>query len=215
MNIQSIYRVVLPLFRRKRMRRFLEATKPTAVTRMLDVGGFPGNWPEGLCPAQITIVNLDYSEEMAKGSRHQMMKGDGCNLQFADQSFDIVHSNSVIEHLSTFEKQKRFATEVRRVGGRLWVQTPARWFPVEPHLITLFIHYLPKSWQRKLLRHFTIWGLLGKPSQRQVDEFLAEVRLLTLTEMKFLFPDCEIQREHFLGLTKAYVAIRRGDASKR
>jgi SAM-dependent methyltransferase len=214
MNIQSIYRVVLPMFRRKRMRRFMEAMKPTEATRVLDVGGYPGDWPEGLCPAQIAIVNLDCTEEMTRACRHTMMKGNGCSLQFADKSYDIAYSNSVIEHLFTFEQQKRFAAEVRRVGGRLWVQTPARWFPVEPHLITLFIHYLPKSWQRKLLRYFTVWGLLGKPDLRQIDGFLAEVRLLTYREMKLLFPDCEIRRERFLGLTKAYVAVRLEDASK-
>ncbi len=215
MNIHTVYGWFLPRFRRKRMQRFKEAMDPAISTRMLDVGGYPGNWPEELFPAKITIVNLDYSEGMGKCSRHEMMKGDGCNLQFADNSFDITYSNSVIEHLSTFEQQKRFASEARRVGRRLWVQTPARWFPVEPHLIAPFVHYLPKSCQRKLLRYFTVWGLVTKPTQRQVADFLAEVRLLTFGEMQILFPDCEIRRERFLGLTKAFVAVRLDVSSKR
>ena len=182
---------------------------------MLDVGGYPGNWPEELFPARITIVNLDCTEGSGENVRHEMMKGDGCNLQFTDNSFDIAYSNSVIEHLSTFEQQQRFASEARRVGRQLWVQTPARWFPVEPHLIALFVHYFPRSWQRKLLRYFTIWGLVTKPSKRQVDDFLTEVRLLTFSEMQILFPDCEIRRERFLGLTKAFVAVRLDDSSTR
>lgn len=215
MNIHRIYGWFLPRFRRKRIRCFLETMKPTSTTRMLDVGGYPGNWPEELFPARITIVNLDCTEGSGGSVRHEMMKGDGCNLQFTDNSFDIAYSNSVIEHLSTFEQQQRFASEARRVGRQLWVQTPARWFPVEPHLIALFVHYFPKSWQRKLLRYFTIWGLVTKPSKRQVDDFLTEVRLLTFSEMQILFPDCEIRRERFLGLTKAFVAVRLDDSSTR
>ena len=74
--------------------------------------------------------------------------------------------------------------------------------------MTPLVHYLPRSWQRRLLRRCTLWGLLSRPSQEQVDRFLAGTRLLGYDEMRRLFPDCEIRRERFLGLTKAYVAVR-------
>jgi hypothetical protein len=41
-----------------------------------------------------------------------------------------------------------------------------------------------------------------------VEAFLDEVRLLTLDEMRVLFPDCTILRERFLGWTKSYIAVR-------
>ena len=137
-----------------------------------------------------------------------MLLADGRQVCCADRSFDICYSNSVIEHLFEFEQQKRFADELRRVGRRVWVQTPARSFFVEPHLVTPFIHYLPKRLQRKLLRNCTLWGWLTRPSRERVDEFLREVRLLGFREMKALFPDCRIERERFLGWTKAYIAVR-------
>jgi hypothetical protein len=59
------------------------------------------------------------------------------------------------------------------------------------------------------VRNFTGWGLLTRPSPERVDGFLGELRLLGRAEMQALFPDCEIRRERFLGLTKAYVAVRR------
>jgi len=137
-----------------------------------------------------------------------LVLGDGCALPFADKSFDVLFSNSVIEHVGTWERQQAFAREARRVGRRLWVQTPAREFFIEPHLIAPVIHWLPHSWQRRLIRNFTVRGWLERPGPRDVEEFLAEVRLLTFAEMQSLFPDCTIMRERFLGLTKSYIAVR-------
>ena len=206
MTIHSVYGAFLPFFRRKRLRRFLARFRPEARTTILDLGGYPACWPVESCPGQITILNLSFHGEYR--GPHTLIQGNACNLQFPDKSFDIGYSNSVIEHLHSFDNQKKFASEIRRVGRRIWVQTPARWFIVEPHLITPVIHYLPKAWQRRLLRYFTVWGLVSKPTRKQVDDFIDEVRLLTFREMQALFPDCQIYRERFLGMTKAYIAIR-------
>lgn len=209
MNIHAIYGRISPWFRRRRLARFQAMLKPTAETTILDVGGFPWCWPEEACPAKITMVNLDCPTDQPATDRRKMLRGDGCALAFADRSFDIGYSNSVIEHLGTWENQQKFAAEIRRVGGRLWVQTPARWFFIEPHLLAPFVHYLPKGWQRPLLRWFTVWGWVAKPTPAQVDAFLAEVRLLSFGEMQTLFPDCRIEREKFLWLfTKSYIAVR-------
>lgn len=208
MNIHKIYGLFLPHFRRKRMRRFLAVHPLTPATTVLDVGGYPWCWPADLCPGRFTLLNIEFPPGLEVDERFTLTKGDGCRLPFADGSFELGYSNSVIEHLSTYENQKRFAAEIRRVGRRLWVQTPARWFFIEPHLISPFVHYLPKSWQRHLLRWFTIWGLVTKPTPKQVEDFLNEVRLLTYREMQELFPDCRIVRERFCGLTKCFVAVR-------
>ena len=138
----------------------------------------------------------------------ELVVGDGCALPYADMSFDIVFSNSVIEHVGSWERQQAFAAEARRVGRRLWVQTPAREFFIEPHLITPFFHWLPYVWKRRLMRNFTGRGLIERPEMPSVDAFLAEVRLLTFDEMRALFPDCTILRERFLGCTKSYIAVR-------
>ena len=206
MTIHSVYGAILPFFRRKRLRRFLDQFHPDARTTILDLGGYPACWPSGSCPARVTILNLSFHGGYE--GPHKLIQGDARHLQFPDQSFDIGYSNSVIEHLHTFENQQKFASDIRRVGRRIWVQTPARWFIIEPHLITPLIHYLPKAWQRRLLRYFTVWGLISKPTQAQVDDFISEVRLLTFREMQSLFPDCKIHRERFFGMTKAFVAIR-------
>ena len=93
-------------------------------------------------------------------------------------------------------------------GTAYFVQTPNKWFPVEPHLITPLIHYLPKTVQKRLLRNFTIWGLVTRPTDQQCENFVREVRLLDERELRQLFPDAEIWHERVLGLTKSLIAVR-------
>jgi hypothetical protein len=209
MNIHSIFNVILPFFRRSRMRRFMDTFSPTEDVLILDVGGTEYNWTLVKCNSQITLLNLSVPDNQTSDSQNiHYVQGDGTQLQYADDEFDICYSNSVIEHLGTYESQLKFAGELRRVGKRVWVQTPAKSFFVEPHLITPLIHYLPKALQKKLLRNFTVWGWITRPDQNTVDRFLQEIRLLSFDEMKALFPDCKIYKERFIGFTKAFIAVR-------
>ncbi len=209
MNIHKIFNIILPFFRRRRMRKFIKTFSPSPQTSILDVGGTPMNWMLINCPSQITLLNLANSQDMQPlPENYSRVVGDGTDLDYPDNTFDICYSNSVIEHLGSFESQKLFARESCRVGRKIWAQTPAKNFFVEPHLITPFIHYFPKNVQEKLLRNFTVWGLITRPSEETVKSFLAEVRLLTYDEMVQLFPDCEIHIERFFGFAKAYIAIR-------
>lgn len=192
------------------MRKFLQYIKPTPEAMILDVGGFPGCWRGIPIKSRIKTLNVHPIEYIPEPGdpRIETIIGDGCGLDFPNQSFDVAFSNSVIEHVGTLERQKAFAAECRRVAHSLWVQTPARSFFLEPHLLAPLIHFFPKKVQRKLIRNFTVWGLLTRPTIKQVDDFLAEVRLLNYQEMRELFPDCVIIREKFMGFTKSYIAVR-------
>jgi hypothetical protein len=213
MDIQRIYHLFIRGFRRRRMRDFARTFDPRASTCILDVGGTPYNWQLLDSDARVTLLNLRLPEEVdALPPQWVAVVGDATRLEFEDKRFDVGFSNSVIEHLGSWERQSAFAAEIRRVARGLWVQTPARSFPVEPHLLALFVHYLPLGWQRRLVRHFTLWGWISHPSQERIDRFLRETRLLSYAEMRELFPDCAIRRERFLGLTKSYVAVRTGGA---
>ena len=117
-------------------------------------------------------------------------------------------SNSVIEHVGSREKQTLFAREIARVGRRYWVQTPAYEFFIEPHYIAPFIHWLSDDYKRRLARYFTPWGLITKPTARQIQERIEEIRLLTEGDMKALFPASKIHYEGFLGMCKSYSAYR-------
>ena len=210
MDVHRAYGILMRGFRRRRMRAFERRFGSQEATTILDVGGTRFNWGLIDAKSRITLLNLSVPPDVDElPPNFTCVVGSATRLEFEDGSFDVGFSNSVIEHLASWERQESFAREIRRVGRSLWVQTPARRFFVEPHLITPFVHYLPKRWQRRLLRNFTVWGWLARPSQEAVDRFLAETRLLDHEEMRRLFPDCEIRRERFLGFTKSYVAVRR------
>jgi len=117
----------------------------TTETRILDVGGDAFNWDLIKRKSKITILNLSKPKEMLSShENYDFVVGDSTALLYEDNSFDIAYSNSVIEHLHTYERHKLFASELNRVSKKLWVQTPARSFFIEPHLITPFVHYFQK-----------------------------------------------------------------------
>ncbi|WP_050785635.1 class I SAM-dependent methyltransferase [Pedosphaera parvula] len=141
-------------------------------------------------------------------ANQEFVQGDGTDLHYEDKSFDIVFSNSVIEHLGTFEKQQAFAREAQRVGRGYWVQTPARECLIEPHYLTPFIHWLSKPVQKRLLRNYTIWGWLQRPSEQTLDSVLAELRLIDRNEFNGMFPQASIWLERMIGLPKSYTAYK-------
>lgn len=190
-------------FRTRRMARFARAFGVTERTTVLDVGGTPAIW--SLLPRvpRVTLLNL----KPTAGSPIPVVVADARRLPFPDRSFDVVFANSLIDHLGTLPDQAAFAQECRRVGRGYWVQSPNRRFPIEPHVLTPFVHWLPRSWRRRALR-FTVWGILTRPSAAAVDRMVEEVRMLTSGEMRRLFPDARILRERMLGLTKSVVAVK-------
>ena len=190
------------------MNRFVETFQPTAETTVLDVGGTPFNWEQIDARFPITLLNTDPLEADGLDARYTLVQGSGTQLDFPDQSFDIAFSNSVIEHVGSLDAQRALAKELQRVGRQVWVQTPARGFFFEPHLLAPFIHFLPLSWQRRLVCNFTLWGWITRPSRASVDRMLEELHLLDYATFRELFSDCEIRRERFFGFTKAFVAVR-------
>jgi hypothetical protein len=195
------------------MRRFARDFGLTNETRILDVGGTPFNWLLLDVRPRITIVNMPRARE-AFDEHFTCVFADGRALPFADHSFDIVFSNSVIEHVGDGESQRQFAEEITRVGRAYWVQTPNRMFPVEPHLLTPFLHFLPAAWQQRIAREFTVWALIERPSPDRwefyIEHYLRDIRLLDAGDLRRLFPGAEIVRERLGGLTKALIAVRRG-----
>jgi len=211
MNIYGIYRKVQPYFRSKRWQHFLKLFHLTEHTHILDVGGMPHGWQQFVpIPVKVDILNFEpWPEEWEFPERLAFVKGDGRKLQYQDAQFDIAYSNSVIEHVGSFEDQRNFAEEIRRVGKGVYVQTPNFWFPIEPHFIAFFIHWLPLRLRKVLIPLFSYRGWFHKGDPSNMQKTIDEVRLLTFREMKILFPDCEIYREKILGLTKSFTAYRR------
>ena len=201
-------------FRRRRMRAFVAAFHIDEETRVLDVGGTAGIWELLEVQPRVTLLNTPGDEQKRRtDGRFCSVFADGLHLPFSDHSFDVVFSNSVIEHVGSPARQERFAREIRRVARNYWVQTPNRFFPIETHLWMPLVHLLPRPWCAFLIRRFTIWELVFRPRPDQkehwVNHFLNDIRLLSGKELKAHFPDAAIRRERWLFFTKSLIAVRR------
>ena len=192
------------------MRRFARELHITAHTRVLDVGGTPETWDMLAVRPRVTLLNTPRTKAELAGAS-SWVAGDGRALPFRDAAFDVVFSNSVIEHVGDAQSQRAFACEVARVGRAYWVQTPNRWFPVEQHLLTPLVHWLPQPWQRWIVPRFTLWSMLVRPSADRrafyVAHYLHDVRLLSAAEFAVLFPEARLIRERVCGWTKSLVAV--------
>lgn len=211
--IHRVYARIFKIWRVKRIQLFKKKLSPQKSDRLLDIGGYPASWiahePIVGSIDSLNIHEVSWDPERAPEHHITILIGNGCDLQMSDGSYDIAFSNSVIEHVGDWDNQVAFANEVRRVGNALWVQTPARECPIEPHYLAPFIHWLPKGVQRRIMRYATLWGWIGRPSQQEIDEMVDTTRLISKKEMKRLFPDCEIHTERLLGIfPKSYVAYR-------
>jgi SAM-dependent methyltransferase len=205
LSIPKIHQPIGRYYRRKRFRRFWEAFQLTPQSRVLDIGGYEYYWSLFDRLPRVTIVNVE--PPASRSEKFEWVIADARRLPFRDKAFDVAFSNSVIEHVSGPGDREAFSAETVRVGKRYYVQTPSRWFPVEPHLMTPFIHYLPRRVQRKLLRNFTVWGVLVRPTEQGCDDFVRDIRLLTARELRLLFPAAEIWRERTLGIVKSLIAV--------
>lgn len=198
-------------FRSRRFRRFevLAASLPRPI-RILDVGGETAFWEHrgwaGLDGVEILSLNLAPEEQ-----RHENIKpvtGDATNLgQFGDGSFDIAFSNSVIEHLFTFENQRRMALEIQRVGKSFWVQTPNFWFPMEPHFHVPGWQWMPLALRVAMLQRWRCgWrGPCADPVRARA--LVEEVRLMTKSELSSVFPGAKLVPEWFCGFVKSWTVV--------
>ena len=201
-------------FRARRFKTFLDVLDRTGVSgrpiKVLDIGGTESYWRaledqwRGR-DLDITLVNLSVEPRDEDMFHHRA--GDACNLDFPDDAFDVVHSNSVIEHVGHWEQMARMAGEVRRLAQHYYVQTPNFWFPVEPHYRSLFYHWLPESMRAA--------RLVGKQRGfRNAPDFDAAMRdiqtvvLLTGRQMQALFPDGKLMRERVGPFTKSLIMVR-------
>lgn len=199
-------------FRSKRFVVFealMEKNFPFGSTlNILDVGGTAYFWIDKEFlknyQVEITLLNLEASE--TGYSQLKSVKGDATNLsEYKKGSFDLVFSNSVIEHLYTFTNQKKMAQECMRVGKKFFIQTPNKHFPVEAHYALPFVQYLPNKFVFTILTK-TKLSRLHQWREEKAKQYLDEIRLLSLNEIKILFPKSTIFKEKFLGITKSFVA---------
>ena len=175
-------------FRSKKGTYFLSLIRSGGGTTLLDVGGGTGMAGEFLPVYEafktVTIVNLIPPADVdANGMKVRIVKGDGRYLPFADNAFDWVFSNAVIEHVGDWSDQKKFAAEIRRVAAKgYFVTTPNKYFPIEPHALLPLYQFYPQ-WLKPLALRVSPGYMHG----------VENITLLSKRRLKLLFPEAEIK----------------------
>jgi hypothetical protein len=202
---EAIKPTLLQHWRNQRLAQFNREVKPPPQAKILDLGGLPSMWGDAAHQFEITIVNLPdaLSKEQSKPGPCRMMEGDATNLRnlFADQSFDIVFSNSVIEHVGDETQQRAFASEVMRLGKSYWIQTPSNHFPMDPHT-GVFLYWQKSEAHRQKLQ--------AKWAETMPDwaEMVRGTTVVTRSQMSRLFPDSKVFVERKFGFEKSYSFYR-------
>jgi hypothetical protein len=208
------------VFRKRRVARLNEMIADHVAAkghcRVLDMGGtrvFWQVWRDQIDFANISVtcVNLSFDEGSGPddGLPVQTLEGNACDMpQYADNSFDVIFSNSVIEHVGLWPNKSAFAREARRLAPSHLIQTPNFWFPIEPHARFLMLHWLPRpvAYRIHMMMRTGFY-----PKAATLDEAMTsaeDASMLDRRQMRHLFPDSTVETERFLGLPKSLVAIR-------
>lgn len=196
--------------RERRWARLLAAFPELRDMKVLDLGGDIDTWERASeRAAHVHIVNCaPAGREVPDWADHDCC--DACDLpaRLRGRRYDLVYCNSVIEHVGGYARRLALADTIRQAAERHWVQTPYRYFPLEPHLLFPGYQLLPLAARASVAQH---WPLIHtRPADRRAAIRKAlSLELLGRTEFAFLFPDSEILVERMAGLPKSLVAVRR------
>lgn len=197
-------------WRRRRFAVFYEMINglPKPV-KILDSGGTENFWLQmGIDTNDLDITLLNTEPISTSLKNIHFIKGDARDLsRFRDKEFDVVFSNSVIEHVGRFNEQKKMADEILRTGKQYYVQTPNYYFPVEPHFLFPLFQFLPRGIQRFLVLNFRLGWFEKCKTKMEADEIIESIHLLKENELRKLFPEGKIIKEKLFGLTKSFLVI--------
>jgi hypothetical protein len=181
------------------LKRFPDLKDMTVV----DLGGTRSFWGAGLAqPAKLVLAN-PYED----GN----LEADACDPDLlAGEHFDLAFSNSVIEHVGGHWRRTRFAENVHRLADHHFVQTPYRFFPIEPHWLFPGFQFLPLALQRNAMRRWPIGNYTDPRSEEQATEDALAVELQSKASIGRYFPDSRIEFEMWHGLPKSLIVTDQG-----
>lgn len=183
---------------------------------LVDLGGTLSFWEMNLkhleCRGRLVRIDI-YNLEVESEHRHRVenveireVPGNVTQLaDVSDRQYDVAFSNSVIEHVGNLYQQNRFAREIQRVAPCFVLQTPNRYFPLEPHFYVPFFPFIPLGIRTGLHRRFRLGWFAPEADELKARIECDEIRLLTRKELKLLFPKARIHTERLAGLAKSFI----------
>lgn len=203
---------------------FLKELKPKFIDRVLDLGSGNGSYFYQIIKPRKNVFISDINRNLLlQGKKlfgyNTIVLNVEKTLPFQDNYVDVLFCSSLIEHVTgdkskviTFESnhsfstyaykhQKKLAKEIRRISKSYFVQTPHKYFPIESHTwMPCILIFLPRKIQIQIIIFLNkYWPKKTYP----------DWNLLTVSQMKDLFPDAEIHLERSFGFVKSIMAIKK------
>jgi Methyltransferase domain len=180
--------------------------------KILDIGGDLAywkhiGWKHDQC--KICLLNLYPIIIPQDDSTHfESIQGSALDMPVKKGEFDLFFSNSVIEHLGSYDNQQHFANEVKRLAEKYIIQTPSIWFPLEPHSLIPFFQFIPHPIRAYLIMCFNINYFPKAATYSEALMVSKTTLMLTKKQFQALFPEAEIRVERLFGIPKSYTAIK-------
>lgn len=173
--------------------------------RILDVGCDDGEWTVKIAEAigtndiyGIDIVPQSILKASARGIK-AIVSEISFPFPFADNSFDIVHSNQVIEHLNRTEHFVREIYRVLKPGGYTIVCTEnlASWH----NIFSLMFGWMPMSSSNFSDRYYNVGNPLALHSDEKacLPESWQHIRVLSIKGLRDIFRINGFKEERVLG----------------
>jgi len=180
--------------------------------KILDIGGEMGywknmGWQNEHCAIYLLNLETIHRPETLPGFYH--VTGNALQLPYAYGEFDLVFSNSVIEHVGSEENQQKFAEEIKRICDHYIIQTPSLWFPLEPHSLLPFFQFIPHAIRARFIMWFNINYFPKAGTYKEAVTVSRSTIMFTKSRFKKLFPEAVIEVERLYGIPKSYTVLKR------
>lgn len=211
----AIFTRLSKISRNRKLELFDKLMNPTKEMKILDIGAeinptnksvirFIDNYP---WKSNVSAINLS-SEHISTIKQYypevDARVGDACDLPWEDKHFDIVYSNAVIEHVGSFEKQKKMATEIMRVGKSWFVTTPNRWYPFEFHMRLPFVTWLPRN---GYIRFGQVISYNHVKRKYMTGIRRDDLRLMTVKDLKRCFPTSRVIKQRVTFMPETLICV--------
>ena len=176
--------------------------------RVIDLGGVVGVWEQApVRPRAVTVLNTFPQD--GGSSRVDTVVGDACELpeEIHRRRWDLVYCNSVIEHVGGHWRRSALADSIHALGDHHWVQTPYRYFPIEPHWLFPGFQFLPVRARAEVTLRWPVGAYGGLRDREQAVRWSLATELLSRTEMERYFPGSDVVAERIGPLVKSLIAV--------
>ena len=160
----------------RRLELILQAAGERAAGDVLENGCGVGMYADRLAPGARRLVGLEYDQERASQAKVQTARhiqsailcAAGERLPFPDESFDLILSHEVLEHVQDDRQAVWEMVRALKPGGRIVIFAPNRGYPFETHGIYWrgkyrfgnipLVNYLPRILRDRLAPHVRVYS---------------------------------------------------------